>query len=497
MKVLTREDWFQMIFLSISAVFVALVVAIASGTLNISSGLKLSKGVFLVGLVGGSLLTGLINWRLHVKFLLFAIVIEGALRKWILPEQSSIIYFAKDCLVLCALPGYFLWKTHAPRDQGLLSCWKQVYLLVIILLLYGLVQLLNPRLSHIGVGIIGIKSYFIGIPLVFLARDMFDSEAEVNQLFREFLAFSIPIFVLGMIQFFHPPTHALNRYVWGEDPVAIFGAGRHPRITGTFSYLAGMGTYIPFIFCFVIGSLFCSAKSAMTTMVDYGILALSVGTVFMTGSRAPAFQISVCVLLTIVYFGRNTFLFFQRYFLRALLICTVVSFVMIKWFPSAVKSFTARVTQAGYSDAQERVAQFIQFPEVEFKQAGWIGYGIGSTQQASAQLLTVMGLEPTDYAIDADYEEEPERVMLELGLIGFFLFYALKFGVTLCCWKVFQKSDYPPLKWVAFGSFVFVVISLFSSLVFNHVLNVFYWYSVGLLAAVHRISVRSHEIKSA
>ncbi|MDY7015804.1 MAG: hypothetical protein SVX43_19855, partial [Cyanobacteriota bacterium] len=49
------------------------------------------------------------NWKGAVKAVFFILVIEGALRKWILPQASDAIYFLKDFVLLAAYLRYFLF----------------------------------------------------------------------------------------------------------------------------------------------------------------------------------------------------------------------------------------------------------------------------------------------------------------------------------------------------------------------------------------------------
>ena len=60
---------------------------------------------------GTSLLTKL--WRLSVFGALLLVIVEGAIRKWLLPGLSEVVYFAKDGVLLLAY-GLFLL---APRER--------------------------------------------------------------------------------------------------------------------------------------------------------------------------------------------------------------------------------------------------------------------------------------------------------------------------------------------------------------------------------------------
>src|SRR5215471_17974043 len=50
---------------------------------------------------------GLYNWRYGVFAALVLVVVEGAIRKWMLPQYSQIIYFAKEIVLFSAYARFF------------------------------------------------------------------------------------------------------------------------------------------------------------------------------------------------------------------------------------------------------------------------------------------------------------------------------------------------------------------------------------------------------
>ena len=43
-----------------------------------------------------------LNWRRSLKTVLVLVVLEGALRKWVLPQASDLLYFLKDFILINA-----------------------------------------------------------------------------------------------------------------------------------------------------------------------------------------------------------------------------------------------------------------------------------------------------------------------------------------------------------------------------------------------------------
>src|SRR5262245_40920665 len=65
---------------------------------------------FVAVVIGGLVLIGigLYNWRYGVFPALVLVVLEGAIRKWVLAHNSQIIYFAKEVVLFSAYARFFL-----------------------------------------------------------------------------------------------------------------------------------------------------------------------------------------------------------------------------------------------------------------------------------------------------------------------------------------------------------------------------------------------------
>src|SRR5215475_9491321 len=111
------------------------------------------------------------NWRRSVKIALVLAVIEGSIRKWILPQASDLVYFLKDIVLLGAYTHYFILdQTRRPAiDSSMMKA-----LLWVATLLIG-IQVFNTRLDSMAVGLFGFKAYLWYVPLCFMLRDVFRS----------------------------------------------------------------------------------------------------------------------------------------------------------------------------------------------------------------------------------------------------------------------------------------------------------------------------------
>src|SRR5215510_4145680 len=163
----------------------------------------MSMDLALLGLVA-TIAVSAMNWRRSVKAALVLVVLEGAIRKWVLPQVSHVVsfpsdvfYFLKDFVLLGAYIGYFLLSDLRTRRRTFL----EIKVILVIVFVIVLLQALNPALGSSVVGLFGFKAYLWYVPLCFLLRDLFDSEAELKAFSLRYLLLTIPVCGLGILQF--------------------------------------------------------------------------------------------------------------------------------------------------------------------------------------------------------------------------------------------------------------------------------------------------------
>ena len=167
------------------------------------------------------------------------------------------------------------------------------------------------------------------------------------------------------------------------------------------------------------------------------------------------------------------------------LIPAVVGFVLVvSKFSAAITSFEARASKS--DDILPRIFGAFTEPFVFFQHALFSGYGIGATFQANGVIRSVFSLPPGEH-IPVYFEAETGRVALELGIIGFFAWYALKIVLLVALWNTYQQLRKPFLKQLAISIFLFQIINITSQYVFNHSANVYFWFLSGFILALPQI----------
>src|SRR5712691_11334424 len=200
-----------------------------------SSGLSGTPlGVLLVSVGLGAL--GVLRWRVAVIAALILAVFEGALRKWVLPEFGQWIYFAKDLLLIGAYVGF--WGPRVVRRQRQ-RLWHPANDLLVAFSVLAVLELANPSLPSLMLGLFGIKAYLIYVPLMYMVPFIFVDVQELRKFWYWYLILAVIPLTLGVMQFGAPADSVLNRYAWDDvvaSEIATFGSSTRVRITGTFSY---------------------------------------------------------------------------------------------------------------------------------------------------------------------------------------------------------------------------------------------------------------------
>jgi len=394
-----------------------------------------------------------------------------------LPQASDFIYFLKDLVLLSAYLRYYVFSNS---QRKLLIKNSSVTILIIFVSMWCFFEAFNPSLGSPLVALFGIKAYIFYIPLIWMLPNLFQTEEELYKFLRSHLLLLIPVGILGVAQFFAPPSSPLNIYTPGTaQGVATFGSedNHSVRITGTFSYISTYGIYLAACFGLIIPMLFRNQSKLWQWVTVIELLLVLVNSL-MTGSRSVVF---LQVLMLLGYFGiqflkkpASTLHSFKKFLVPVIIACIAASI----WFRPAIDAFWLRTTSN--QDVSERVSGSFFEPVDFIKYTGIAGYGTGATHQATPMLRKILNL-PNGDLIPVPYESEMGRVILELGPFGFILWYGLRASTAIALWNVYLNLQRPFLRQLALIAFLFQAIQFNGPLVFNYAFSLYYWFFTGFI----------------
>ena len=452
----------------------------------------------VIGAGAGILFAALRDWRAGVKALLIIIVFEGALRKWFFSSASDFVYFYKDLVMVALLIGYCLQRKKPPFV--LASRMKVSFAIASILMLYSAAQIANPRAPHPMVSLLGIKSYFLYMPLALIVPRMFTTKEDVYGFLRWFLILVLPVVFIGVVQFAGADANSsVNKYAWDAvqremgpeaSSVASFedSAGNsYVRVTGTFSYISGMAIYLPVVYALLLGFVSLDSYQQLSRVfraLYYAIFAGVVATGFMTGSRST---VAAMIIITLVFFGLTSHATMKRRLVQFGLMAGAVLIVLAFLFPEALNALKTRTVGSDeqVEEGSRRISDLFSVPLEESSYAGALGYGIGATQNYVPALVEKLELSNWGEALPPIREDEPHRVMLELGVVGYVLYCLLRFALIISLWQTCLSLKDSGRRSLAVAICAVLTIHLFvGGAVVVHTQNVLQWFLIGTCLAL-------------
>lgn len=423
------------------------------------------------------------RWRESAMALIYLVFFEGALRKWALPSFSSELYMLKDVVLVAALCGWLAKGTPVFTINT-----RRYFAMVGVFTLFGTLQIVNPAMASPVGGIFGLKAYVLWAAYPALLIAALRTREKFESYLKQLLIVAVPICLLAVVQSRLPTDSFLNVYARERTQIDTFGSEGAVRVTGPFPFLAGYANFLIFISVFLL-PLTLHSRNPANKLLSYTLFPLVVGTAFMTGARWPVFFLGLFLfgyLSTIVCVGMKS-----RVALKSMMIPVVVSVLaLLILFQSSLAGWLERVEGASGSGDTFLGRTLLQF--VYAFDAGvftLMGDGIGSTNNAAQAItdLLHMPLVPSQRSVEA----EPGRVMAELGVLGFLLWYALRVFLIVQIFAIVPRLRDPLLKSLAIAGGWFMTIGILAPVPFDTTLGAFYWLVAGFSFILPQLDQKS------
>jgi len=395
----------------------------------------------------------------------------GAARKWFLPNFPdqlfvSLIFFA--VLLYVSIGFKIFLKSPCPR-------WFYFYFLAIFF--WGVIGTIYSKVSNPMVLLCGLSNYFSFFPLCLAAAFVFRDNDQLIEFFKKMAYFTVPVLILGFLQYSSPADSLINKYVDSEKFVATMG-GQYARVTGTFSYIAGYSIFLTFAFTITLGAVVMRANLKEVVLLG-GFLVGVFLNALMTGSRTAVWW---CIINLSLFLGVYCFLKLKSLIptLFKLSLVFALGFYLLSQNPQVNQIYSAFSSRA--HAFSEEITNRLDDNFTPFKflnQAGLIGYGMGTTYPPSYRYIKNW------HDMTQDFEEEPERVLLELGLVGYLLVYSWRFLIFIYCLSICFKLR----RFREFGLVLSLTIYQVSFLQMNHLLfnatsSFLYWFAIGCVVLI-------------
>jgi hypothetical protein len=316
------------------------------------------------------------------------LLLEGALRKWVLPQLSNPLLIIRDPVVLLI----YLLAIRArvfPRNGWVVSL-AVIGFLSLAISFIALWPYLPPSRIVLVSGF-GFRANFLHLPLIFLMPRVLRPE-DIKWIGRWTLLLLVPMSLLMVAQFHAAPDSLLNRTASGEGEMITAGLGK-VRTAGPFSFVVGVVAY----FALATGFLVWAALKRgiyRNWLLFAAASALLIG-IAVSGSRSVvgACAVVVASLIIVLFLRANA----VNRFGQTLLVTVVLGFIVIQTpvFKEGLHVLTTRFSAVAEAEEQSIAAGLIArvFDGLKetirvYPDAPFFGYGLGIGTNAGAKFLT-------------------------------------------------------------------------------------------------------------
>lgn len=414
-------------------------------------------------------------WRKLIYLYLIYVVIEGALRKWVLPEYSNALFVLKDLILAAAFLMLVISEDFknknflTPNETTIWRSW--------VILFCALAVISGISISTAA----GLRYYVAALPLAIVLPHLLTGWNDIRLVIRISLYVSMAICMLGVIQYSNPLDSEFNRYAWATTAgdVSSFGVADddrqlgieidRPRITGTFSYISTYAVYLQFMFLVAWAAVVTSRSHRERILALICLLLLFVN-IAMTGTRGA---LLISVILSIPFMAllakQGPGLIFQ------IGIAAAVATTAVGGLYAFSDPFNlVLLRDEGTGDAEERILGTLLSPINTLGAAKFLGNGIGST---------FAGLEEIGVAtsVDSGFDEvNMDRIGLESGILGYLFMVTVKLLYLIKTWTLVVQARSREIGIWGLVSLGYQLSFIWSIPLYNAVASAFYFSSVGL-----------------
>jgi len=390
------------------------------------------------------------NIRRLIWLYFWLLLVEGALRKWIVPQLSAPLLIIRDPVLLLA---YVLaWRAGIFPRNGWVVSLAIIGFLSLVISVFPL--WVYPPTLMLFISGFGFRANFLHLPLIFLIPAVMRGE-DVKKIGWWVLVLLVPMSLLMVAQFEAGPESILNRTASGEGEMITAGSGK-VRTSGTFSFIIGVVAY----YSAATGFLIWAAQKRgvyKNWLLMAAASALVVG-IAVSGSRstvaACALVIASLLVVLILRPGAVTRLG------QTLLAIVVLGFILLQIpfvknskfvvaFNEGVTVLSERFSAVAESEERSITSGMISRVTDSFTNgifilgdAPFLGFGLGIGTNAAAKFLN----SENTFLLS---EEEWSRIFLEsgpvLGLAYVLWRCGLAFQVGFLCLKSVRGGNTLPL----------------------------------------------------
>jgi len=465
-------------------------------------------GMFFIGC---AIVIAILNdWRRGLYLLVGWVLFEDLFRKYL--GNNMAIFFAKDALAIVLYLAFFVAK-----QKSLVKSFRPPFLVpLLVFFWFGFLQMFNPASTSFLFGLLGMKLYFLYIPMIYIGYSLIESEQDLQKFFSYNCLLFLIIAGLGIAQAILGHTF-LNPRALQEDIRDLSTLYRAAPISGVVAYrpnsvFVSHGRFANFLTVSWIVALGFAGYLLLRSRRHRNLSFLTVAIIaigsIMSGSRG-----------VFLYLGANAFVLAAaflwgapwrqgevrrvlRAIQRTLLAVGLALLAMLTVFPDQITSRFAIYTETllPSSPASELAYRSRDYPlknlMLAFDHPLWpYGYGIGTCSLGVQYVARIFDVRLMEIGVENGYGQ----LIVELGIVGLLLWIFLSVAICRSTWKTansLRGTPWFPLSFAIFWySFLLTIpLSYYTFISYqDYLMNVYFWLLLGILFRLPEISQKTSE----
>jgi hypothetical protein len=411
--------------------------------------------------------------------LVASVCFEGLGRRYLRQVPPGVLYFSKD--VILAI-GLFSFGIHPEIKDFARRIYGRAIFPLGLGVLWTVLESFNPLQGSFLLALLGLRAYWLWwLSPLLIASVLRTTEVRRGAVYL-LVVVAVVVCAFAVLQFGAPPDADLNTYSVNLDgdvvtAVTIESTGR-ARVSSTFSFITGFSDFTIIVPALLM-TIGLGDSDRKVRLVALSAATLTAAVLPMSGSRAPLF-IGGGLLLIIAWSAGFLFTKAGR---RLVFGGFILVAATLTAFPEAIEGVYARMSS---SDSAGRVDETLSIlPNVAMQTYvyPWMGIGTGMQQNVRSQL----GVSASGY----DAEHEAGKQLIELGVPGYLLVWAARFGIAVALFKasrILKRAGRGAASGAAMG---FAALTFFGSLTFDHIWQALFFIALGYILLETNAAYRS------
>jgi hypothetical protein len=437
--------------------------------------------IFAALVIWGAILS---NWKVGIYGLIVYLPFAGIPTILLFPAPTITLLVKDFLFVIPAYLSFVIWYTRKHNKMPLFFPGAPVRLFAA---LAGIlcIQCFNPQLTHLLVGLVGLKVWLLYIPLYFLGYHLIDSKERLFQIARVILFIGMIPVTIGLLEafliytgrpdvvysFYGPAAGAVTH----EFGASVVGTGQSlAKIPATFTFVTQYWTFLlamfPISYALWMKSKLKGQKRNLWYLVFLGLIILAG---FSTGAKA-AFVITPCYYLLVFVLGRNWAQSWKPavMFAAALVVLTTMLNTTLNDLFSLTRDVS--ILYAGKEGG-------VFFEHSRVLDVTWIGLGPGMSTGPARYAVDLLSPTSGFVGFDGFYA----KTIVEIGVPGLVIVVALFTHLLIAGYRIIRYLHDRALQ--AFGAgilgflFLQVVYLVKGAILDIDPLNVYFWLFAGIL----------------